>query len=507
MAAVAKGPDRADARSGLAGGRRSEGARARSTSARPIARGGPGAYFRQLALLADGLVLVAAFPLAYLVKTRLLPADLTPLYSPEVYVAPAAMVAMATLFVLERRGAHTAAATRSLGVITGTVVVSVGIALVFGATLLYAFKLSYVSRLFLALYGASSALLLIGVHLSLRPVIARARETGVSAPRVLLVGDEAEAAHLAAVLEEESPFGIAVVDRLSVEALRRATVRAAASGAEFPALDELLAREAIDEVAVATPDLPAPDLSRLVAACDREGVHLHVAVAALGAGLERATLERMADVPMLSINPQVHSAWARALKRALDFVLAPILLVLAAPLWIVIAIAIKLDSPGPVFFRQERIGLNKRRFGMFKFRTMEEGAEEKRPEMDDLNEADGPIFKLRRDPRVTRVGRVLRRFDLDELPQLLNVLAGQMTLVGPRPMLPSEIVDFASWQRKRFSMHPGITGLWQVSHTLGDPFLTGLQADLDYIDRWSLRLDLAIVLRTFLAVLRDREAH
>ncbi len=505
MAVVAKGPDRAEAGTGLDESRRSESARGRPVP-RSVARGGPGAYFRQLALLADGLVLALAFPLAYLAKTRLLPADLTPLYSPEVYVAPAAMVAMATLFVLERRGAHTAAETRSLGVITGTVVLSVGLALVFGATVLYAFKLSYVSRLFLALYGATSTVLLIGAHLSLRPLIARARESGEAAPRVLLVGTEEEAAHLSSVLEEESPFGIAVVDRLSVAALRRAT-ESDESTAEFPALDELLAREAVDEVAVATPDLRGADLSRLVAACDREGVHLHVAVAALGRGLERATLERMADVPMLSINPQVHSAWARAVKRALDFLFAPILLLLAAPLWTLIAVAIKLDSSGPVFFRQERIGLNKRRFGMLKFRTMAEDAEKRRESMDGLNEADGPIFKVRRDPRVTRVGRVLRRFDLDELPQLLNVLAGHMTLVGPRPMLPSEIVDFASWQRKRFSMHPGITGLWQVSHTLGDPFLTGLQADLDYIDRWSLRLDLTIFLRTLLAVLRDRDAH
>ncbi|MDG2308900.1 MAG: sugar transferase [Candidatus Binatia bacterium] len=502
---VAKGPDGAEAGSALGSGRSAESVRGRAAG-RAVARGGPVAYFRQLALLADGLVLALAFPLAYLVKTRMLPADLTPLYAPEVYIAPAALVAMVTLFALERRGAHTAAETLSLGAITGTVVLSVGMALVFGATVLYTFKLSYVSRLFLAIYGATSTILLIGVHLSLRPLIVRARESGEAAPRVLFVGEADDVAHLSAVLDGESPFGIAVVDRLSVAALQRATV-SRESGTEFPALDELLAREAIDEVAVATPDLRAADISRLVAACDREGVHLHVSVEALGAGLERARLEHLADVPLLSINPQVHSAWARAVKRALDFAVAPILLVLSAPLWVLIAAAVSLDSDGPVFFRQERIGLNKRRFGMLKFRTMAADAEGQRGTMSGLNEADGPIFKVRRDPRVTRVGSFLRRFDLDELPQLLNVLAGHMTLIGPRPMIPEEIVDFASWQRKRFSMHPGITGLWQVSHALGDPFLSGLQADLDYIDRWSLKLDLTILLRTFLAVLRNRDAH
>ena len=504
MAAVAKGPDRANAETSFDGRRGLDSARG-GKPLRVVARGGPLAYFRHLALLADGMVLMLAFPLAYLAKTRLLPADLTPLYSAEVYIAPASMVALATLFVLERRGAHTAAEYRSLGSIAVTVSISVGTALVFGATVLWAFKLSFVSRLFLASYGAVSSLLLIVAHICLRPVIVHARKSGGSAPRVLLVGNREEAGHLADVLAEESPFGVAVVDRLTVEALHRA-VKAEAGGAEFPALDELLAREAIDEVAVASSDLQAKDLARLVNACDREGVHLHVAVAALGAGLERASLERMADVPMLSVNPQVHSAWARAVKRAADFVLAPVFLLVSAPAWLLIAIAIKLDSTGPVFFRQERIGLNKRRFGMLKFRTMERDAEERRGALDDLNEADGPIFKVRDDPRVPRVGRVLRRFDLDELPQLLNVLVGHMTLVGPRPMLPSEIVGFASWQRKRFSMHPGVTGLWQVSHTLGDPFLNGLQADLDYIDRWSLRLDVAILFRTMLAVLRDRDA-
>jgi lipopolysaccharide/colanic/teichoic acid biosynthesis glycosyltransferase len=143
---------------------------------------------------------------------------------------------------------------------------------------------------------------------------------------------------------------------------------------------------------------------------------------------------------------------------------------------------------------------------MVKFCSMYEGSEHLRPMLHRLNEADGPIFKLRRDPRVTRVGRVLRRLDLDELPQLLNVVLGDMSLIGPRPMLPSEISGFEPWQRKRFSMQPGITGLWQVSNRLGQPFLSGLRADLEYIDRWSLLLDLQIALRTIPAVFRYRVA-
>jgi lipopolysaccharide/colanic/teichoic acid biosynthesis glycosyltransferase len=235
-------------------------------------------------------------------------------------------------------------------------------------------------------------------------------------------------------------------------------------------------------------------------------VALHVALASLGAGLERATMEQLADQRLLSVNPQEHWPWGRAVKMAIDLVLAPLLVLVTSPLWLAAAVAIKLDSPGPVFFVQERIGLNKRRFRMIKFRSMFDGSEKMRTMLHELNEADGPIFKLREDPRVTRVGRWLRRFDLDELPQLLNVILGDMSLIGPRPMLPHEIGGFEPWQRKRFSMQPGITGLWQVSNRLGQSFLTGLKCDLDYIDRWSLLLDLQIALRTIPAVLRDRVA-
>lgn len=471
------------------------------------ARGGPAAHFRQIALIADGLVLTLAFPLAYLVKTRLLPRDLTPLYAPEVYIAPAALVAMVTLLVLERRGAHRATELRALPQIVRTVGAAIGSATLVGATVLFAFKLSYVSRLFLALYAGSGAALLVAVHLGLRPLLSRARASGENASRLLLVGGAAEASNLADRLDAESPFGVAVVERLSVENLGRRVGPDEGDDDAFPGLDRLLAEESIDEVAVATTDLPPADLSRLIRACEREGVPLHISVSAFAAGLDRATLQRVGDLPLLSVNPQVHSIWARAVKRALDFVVAPLLILVLSPLFALIAVAIKLDSTGPVFFRQVRVGFNKRRFTLLKFRTMSADAESRRPDVEALNDADGPIFKARRDPRVTRVGRILRRFDLDELPQLLNVLAGHMTLVGPRPMLPSEISGFASWQRKRFSMVPGITGLWQVSHRLGDSFLSGLQTDLDYIDRWSLGLDARILARTVSAVLRDRGAR
>jgi exopolysaccharide biosynthesis polyprenyl glycosylphosphotransferase len=485
--------------------------RAASRRSRAVARAGPGAHFRHLAQLADGALLLLAFPLAYWAKTSLLPADLTNLYDPEVYAGPAMLTAITCMIALWRLEAYGSVALSHLRASIEKIVIALGLALTVTLAALFLLKLSYVSRLFVGLYGFGSFVLLCGARLVFWRVAARLRASGAGAARVLLIGDEIATARLARVLADEAAFGVAVVAQLSPEILRAPRPVLADDGAPVEApmlssLAEYLGREAIDEVAVASDAFTARELGLLIQACDREGVALHIALDALGAGLERATLEQIADHRLLSVNPQEHWRWGRAVKMAIDLTLAPLLVLATSPLWLLIAVAIKLDSPGPVFFVQERIGLNKRRFRMLKFRSMYDGSDEMRATLHALNEADGPIFKLRQDPRVTRVGRVLRRFDLDELPQLLNVVLGDMSLIGPRPMLAGEITGFEPWQRKRFSMQPGITGLWQVSNRLGQPWLAGLKADLDYIDRWSLRLDLEIALRTIPAVLRDRVA-
>ena len=480
---------------GTAGGRRLRISGARVQ--RRVARGGPAAHFRYLTQLADGGALLLAFPLAYLAKTRFLPAELTPLYDPEAYLGPAAIVALATLLVLARRGGRRPESVLHPGAIVWGVALAIGQAMMLSAALLFVLKLGWVSRLFVGLYGAASALLLVVERLALRRFALQLRASGAGASRVLVIGEGAAAEAMERGLAEEVAFGIEVVARVAPDEL----VIEEASIA-----DGWLAQEAIDEVAIAVAPASQAALGRLIDACDREGVALHVSLEALAPGLSAATLEHAGDGRVLSLNPHEHSPWGRAVKRALDLVVAPLLIAVLAPLWLLVAIAIKLDSPGPVFFIQERIGLSKRRFRMLKFRSMVDGAESLAPLLHPMNEADGPIFKVWRDPRVTRVGRWLRRFDVDELPQLVNVLRGDMSLIGPRPMLASEIGGFESWQRKRFSMLPGITGLWQVKNRIGQPFLTGLQADLEYIDRWSLWLDLKILLRTVPAILRDRVA-
>jgi exopolysaccharide biosynthesis polyprenyl glycosylphosphotransferase len=194
-------------------------------------------------------------------------------------------------------------------------------------------------------------------------------------------------------------------------------------------------------------------------------------------------------------------------KRIFDVLVSALALAALAPLFLAIAVAIKLDSPGPVLFRQRRVGLHGRAFWLYKFRSMVQGAERMLADLQDRNEMDGPVFKMREDPRVTRVGRWLRRSSLDELPQFWNVLHGDMSVVGPRPPIPGEVKQYESWQRKRLAVRPGITCTWQISGRNEVEFEKWMQLDLHYIENWSLWHDLKIVLLTLPAVIRGRGAR
>jgi lipopolysaccharide/colanic/teichoic acid biosynthesis glycosyltransferase len=243
------------------------------------------------------------------------------------------------------------------------------------------------------------------------------------------------------------------------------------------------------------------DIPRLI----REEVIDEVIVAIPCALLATFPAPRVAPLggrPALSFSVVHHSRTALAIKRGFDIVGASTLLVLFAPAMLAVAAAIRRDSAGPILFRQERSGLYGRRFEMLKFRTMCLDAEAGRAELLHLNEMDGPVFKVKDDPRITPVGRFLRRSSLDELPQLWHVLKGDMSLVGPRPPIPEEVEQYATFERRRLSMRPGLTCLWQVMgrNTIG--FADWVKLDLEYIDNWSLAADLAILLRTLPAVLR-----
>ncbi len=263
-------------------------------------------------------------------------------------------------------------------------------------------------------------------------------------------------------------------------------------------LEDLLHRESIDAVVASIKGVDTTRLRPLVAVVERKGVELVVRTGMPVGSPWHTTVDDFGGEPVLHVRPQSASPGALVIKQVFDYVFATVLLILTAPLLLIIAGAIRLTSRGPVLFHQQRGGRNGRAFGMLKFRTMRLGAEQERENLADQNDLKGPVFKMTNDPRVTPLGRFLRRHSLDELPQLWNVLRGEMSLVGPRPLPLAEVREIASGNdRRRLSVKPGLTGLWQVSgrSDLAD-FADWVRLDLAYIDQWSLWLDCKILLAT-----------
>jgi len=273
-------------------------------------------------------------------------------------------------------------------------------------------------------------------------------------------------------------------------------------------LPEIIANEVVDEVFVALPiKSQYSDIETTINLAEEQGITVHLFSDPFPHQMARSRPSEFEGLPLLSLHSAPALTWRTELKRLLDITTALLLLVPLIPFFALVAIVIKLDSRGPIFFIQERVGFNKRRFRMFKFRTMQIDAEARMKEIEHLNEKSGPIFKIRHDPRITRVGRWLRKTSIDELPQLVNVLLGDMSIVGPRPLSVRDAVRMEeAWQKRRFSVKPGLTCLWQVSGRSNLSFEQWMQLDLEYIDRWSLVLDGVILLRTIPAILLARGA-
>jgi exopolysaccharide biosynthesis polyprenyl glycosylphosphotransferase len=272
-------------------------------------------------------------------------------------------------------------------------------------------------------------------------------------------------------------------------------------------LEDILVRHVIDDVLITLPiKSHYEEIQDSIALCERLGVRAAYLADVFQSSLGRPTYESTGQFQVVRMHV-VTDDHRLLIKRAIDLVSCAIGVLCFAPLMIVIAIAIKVTSSGPIIFKQERFGLNKRRFAMYKFRTMVANAELLQAELEAHNEATGPVFKIRDDPRVTRLGKLLRRTSLDELPQLFNVLRGDMSLVGPRPLPVRDVHRFSeSWLMRRFSVPPGITGLWQISGRSDLGFDRWVALDLDYIDGWSLGLDFRILAMTLPAVIRGRGA-
>ena len=322
--------------------------------------------------------------------------------------------------------------------------------------------------------------------------------------RAVLVGTGKHIGDLAHALGDAPHSPIEVVGFLSPSALPANGLRALGT---LDDLQEVLGSQRIDELIIADPDFPQVDAVELIDQCHQRGVRVRLAPSTMEILIHRAEFVPGQSVPLFELGPPVFEGVDFALKRTFDLLGASILLILLSPLLLTIVIAVRVSSRGPILYRSMRRGIGQQPFPCLKFRTMHTDAEERQADLEELNEATGALFKIRDDPRLTRVGSLLRRFSLDELPQLVNVLRGEMSLVGPRPLPQRDYEMLEDWHRKRYLVLPGITGLWQVSGRSELDFDDLVNLDFIYLEHWSLALDLTILLKTVPAVISRRGAY
>jgi exopolysaccharide biosynthesis polyprenyl glycosylphosphotransferase len=381
-------------------------------------------------------------------------------------------------------------------------------ALIFAAgvlSLLFLFKLPDVSRQVLLVVFPALAITALATRLALRWLLSRLREGGRNTRFVLVVGTNGWAESFADLIESHQTLGLRVIGHLDVHADEPAVVTRPILG-DLAEIEHILHTNVVDEVAICLPVAQWARIDDIARLCEEEGKIVRIPMYHLEHTLATGRVEEFSGVPIYSIVSGPDRVVGMIAKRALDVVGAVVGLIVTAPLALVIAIAIRRDSHGPILFRQERVGLHGRTFEVVKYRTMIEGAEEQLGDLLAHNEIRGHAFKITDDPRITDVGIWLRRTSLDELPQLWNVLAGAMSLVGPRPPLPSEVDGYDVWHRRRLSMKPGITGLWQVRARREVDFDRWVETDLEYIDQWSFWLDMRILAQTIPAVV-NREGR
>jgi exopolysaccharide biosynthesis polyprenyl glycosylphosphotransferase len=321
--------------------------------------------------------------------------------------------------------------------------------------------------------------------------------------RALIVGSGHHIEAVAHALASRARTNVAVVGYVSLTPRPDNGLRSLGRLEDLP---EIIHRQKIEEVILADPAFPQAKGVELVDTCHQLGVTVHVAPSTMEILIDRAEFLPGESVPLFRLRPPVFEGVDYAVKRGFDLVLASITLVLLSPLLLVIALAVKLGSRGPIIYRSQRPGIGCKPFDCFKFRTMREHADQVQSDLEPLNEQSGALFKIREDPRLTRVGRVLRQFSLDELPQLVNVIRGEMSLVGPRPLPLRDFERLEEWHKKRYLVLPGITGLWQVAGRSELDFDDLVRLDFLYLEQWSVFLDLTILVKTIPAVFSRRGA-
>jgi exopolysaccharide biosynthesis polyprenyl glycosylphosphotransferase len=461
---------------------------------------------RHIAQLADGLTAAASFFLAYVVwnSFRLW----TGISNPFEISGDVAWIILGfsalEVVLLAKMEAYSYQRFTSLSQeitrVAKTVLAAVALLLAF----LFVIRFGYIPRTFLLIFGGVNFLALSLEKTVVFYAVNVLRRRRKAKQKVLVVGTGTRAQRFIATIDKHLGWQLEVIGLLTGDP--------ASAGTEISGrpvlgtnrdIERILHEHPVDEVIICVSTKRFDEIREILDVCEREGVQVRLNSDFFGRLAKKVRVDHVYGLPIISFLTTPGNGWARGLKRLMDIFISGFLLLALSPLLLLIALLVKATSKGPVLYRWNVVGLNKKPFRSWKFRTMVPDADRLKAALEDRNIMTGPVFKLAEDPRVTKIGKVLRKYSLDELPQLWSVLKGDMSLVGPRPVFPQELDAYESWHRRKLSIKPGITCLWQVSgrNNVRD-FDEWVRMDFEYIDNWSLGLDIRILLRTVGAVLK-----
>ncbi len=461
--------------------------------------------------LSDLLLTVAAFIAAYLIKKYILPEPFRGLTTAPNYYTILMMIIIIWYVILSQTLKNFHARSHTLGPLIWEAVSVVAKGVLVLSVALYALKIRDVSRIMIGIFVALDIILLVLRRLIYVHIYSRMRNDHQVARQILMIGTRERAKDIIETLLNDRDGRYWIVGCLDPdpEVTGQSIVNGIKVLGRMDDLAQILRNRVVDEVVFAMPLTEIRNAEQHIGLAEQMGVAVRIVpdwqIHALKYQPRVASVHfgTLAGVPVLSLVAAKRPPLAALLKGLIDKSVATTALIILAPLMLFISLMIKVVSPGPVFFKQVRSGLNGRRFTLYKFRTMTSDAEDRLEELRRLNEADGPVFKIRKDPRIIPlIGSFLRKHALDELPQLINIVKGEMSLVGPRPPIPAEVDHYLDTWRRRLSMKPGLTCLWQVTNQRNEmAFDDWVKLDLEYIDKWSLSLDMRIIFQTAKAVL------
>ena len=425
-----------------------------------------------------------------------------PLSSIGVYIVVLFFVVPLWCILLYLNGAYYDWRTRNLLEILWIVTKSAFFTILASGTIIYLFRLEFVNRLFFVIFLMISSILIIVGKIVIFSFMHAIRRKGYNFRRILIVGTGRRAVNIINKIQNHPEWGIKIIGAIDDEPSRGIEkVKDVEVIGSIKDISEILHMYVIDEVIFVVPRLRLNYIENAIYDCETQGVKATVAVDLFNLKIARARQTELEDIPLLTFETTVAKESQLFIKRAMDIVISGLAIIILSPLFLVVASLIKLTSSGPVIFRQKRISLNGRVFVLYKFRTMHKEAEKEQSELKVLNEMKGPVFKVKKDHRITPVGRILRKFSIDELLQFFNIFVGHMSLIGPRPLPVYEVAKFEPWQRRRLSMRPGLTCLWQIKGRNKIEFDEWMNLDLEYLDNWSLGLDFKILILTIPVVL------